>query len=388
MRLMLIEFFLAVAKKDDKCLLWRLPDIIAESIVRKNFSLFKYSRQRHDLNIITITQMRQHEAEKARAVASIFHQVSNPHAKTQVFMIAGTDNDVKWSLMHRSLFQGKSIGPLNEGWRPAFRYEHFQDPNGNWTKRSRWAKLENDGVYCFDPITFDSQNVLFQEVIKWLVMTDAPSIKFCTLVICMNHDPLTVAKQDNVLNALSSFLLPWTRMGPQKSKVLILKGNMNNPQSTQEALETLVRATLSGPDLRLDNTTGRLSIGYGLPSQEPIVPELRKLVARSNSQESEGPVSADVRDWCRSIQHPVIWGRFHATTGQRRGFNFYVSMNRVPGGRAVQVECMDQEFGVGTNLNLRQFIVRARKKTKEEKKEERQRLKQESKGSGKQPMEF
>lgn len=389
MRLMLIQFFLAVSKKDDLCLLWSLPDLIAESIVRKNFSLFGYFRQQHDFIRIRITHLGHHEAEKARAVASIFHQVSNPHAKTQVFMIGADDDVKKFSWGHRSLFQGKSIGPLNSMWRPAFLNEQVQDLNGNWTRRVRWAKIQNDGVYFFDPIMFESQKLLFQEVLKWLLMFDAPSIVFCTLVICMNHDPLTVTKQDNVLNALSSLLLPWTRMGPKKSKVLILKGNMKNQQSTQEALETLVKATLSGPDLQLDNTTGQLRIGYGLSPQEPIDPKLMQLVARSNSQESEGPVSADLRTWCENFQRPLLWGRLHATTGQQQGFNFIVSMNRVPrGGRAVQVQRTDQGFGMGTNFNSRQLIVRTLKRTKEDKREERQRLKEESKGNGKQPMEF
>ena len=145
----------------------------------------------------------------------------------------------------------------------------------------------------------------------------------------MNHGRLTNAKQDNILNAVSTFLSLWRAFGPERSKVLIMKGNVHNPQSTQEALETLVLATLSGPDLRLEND-GQLRIQYGLLPQKPIDSELRKLVANSNSFAHEGPVSEPFKEWCQEKQYAVTWGPCHSRkvlkTGQRNGCNYRLSL--------------------------------------------------------------
>ena len=382
-----VFFFLGVMDKlkDYGCFLWLLPDHIAEQIIRQYLPLFGYHRQQHDLNIITITGLQFFQAEKARAISIIFNRES--HARIEVFVVFGEKNGKAFSAFHRNQFQYRVLGPLGVPWHHAHGTDFLTPGNGAPSNRyHRWLQIKEDGVCCFDPIHYDNQEYLFQDVLKWLVMVNGPDINYCTLVICMNHDRLTVTKQDNILNAVSTFLWLWGALGPKRSKVLILKGNVHNPQSTEEALENLITATLSGPDIRLENT-GRLRIDYGLRPQEPINPTLRKLVANSHLFEHEGPVSAAVRAWCRARQRPVLWGRNHSTTGQRHGSNYSVTMNQLwnPRGRAVKVECIYQGLGMGANVNRREFIVSARKKTKEEKAEERQKLAQPS--NGEEPME-
>ena len=389
-RSILMLFLCVTHKKKAGCSssIWELPTVISEMIIRQNFPLFYYHRQLYDLNIITITELKHHEREKAQAISVIFDRESC--ARIEVFMVVGERDDVKYSRYYRDLFQEVTPGHLGKGWRCAHEYGWLVAGDGSKENRyDEWLQIVEGGVCYYDPIKYEDQQVLCMQVIKWLVMNNAPGIKNCTLVICMNHERLSNAKQDNILNAVSTLLLLWRGIGPQKSKVLIMKGNVHNPQSTQEALETLVSATLSGPDFRLEND-GRLRLQYGLLPQKPIDPALRELVANSNSFGHEGPVSEPFREWCQRIQRAVTWGPCHSRkvlkTGQREGPNYCVSMTVVPGGRAVQVEYRDQGLGMQANVNQREITVRSRKKTKEEKEQERQRQKLEPQSNGKEPM--
>lgn len=350
---------------------------IVDTIVRGNLIVFGRDRCPSHLTMITIRDHNRLRTEKARAILKIANTPSQ--ASLQVLMLKGTEDDVSYSFGYPNLFQGRGPGKLGALWRKAFQ-DGWIIQNGHRPKKYiQWAELIENGVFFFDAVAFDYPGDLFQEIFRWLVMANAPKFEFCILVISLNHGQLTVTKQDNILNAVSTLLFLWRGIGPQTSQVLILKGNVQSSQSTQKALETLVRATLTGPDIRLENKTGLLIVRYGLRKQEPIDEALRDLVAKSNSQKSVGPVVSYYQELCRAMQRAFTWGPRHATTGQEHVRNIFVKMTQVVGGRAVEVsEEEEEEAGMHSTTTTSHVEVSANPKTSK---------RQRQKKHGKEPME-